>query len=198
MALTELRGESLVSFVQPIIQRHAPAEWNLREIFHRVLQGAAQRGAQFHFIFAALRALFSCSEMSLFSLKTCTPVKATPWSTPWIFRSSHRFWREIFVKFPLGHPNPGKCSTENFTKISRQISRHLQRKTEKKFTSALLHCSCSDLLFVCVCQSKLTEFFCRTHRLWHRTQWVLSSVREVRLPRERSWPRGSPGSFREV
>ena len=46
--------------------------------FHRVLQGAAQRGAQFYFIFAVLRTLFSCSEKSLFSLKTCTPVQATP------------------------------------------------------------------------------------------------------------------------
>ena len=29
------------------------------------------------------RTLFSSSEMSLFSLETCTPLKATPWSTPW-------------------------------------------------------------------------------------------------------------------
>ena len=34
---------------------------------HRVLQGAAQRGAQFYFIFAVLRTpFFSCSKMSLF------------------------------------------------------------------------------------------------------------------------------------
>ena len=46
--------------------------------YHRVLQGAAQRGAQFYFIFSVLRTLFSCSEMSLFSLKSCTPLKATP------------------------------------------------------------------------------------------------------------------------
>ena len=45
---------------------------------HRVLQGAAQRGVQFYFILAVLRTLCSCSEMSLFSLKTRTPVKATP------------------------------------------------------------------------------------------------------------------------
>ena len=38
---------------------------------HRVLQGAPQRGAQFDFIFAVLRTLFSCSKMSLFHLKTC-------------------------------------------------------------------------------------------------------------------------------
>ena len=50
---------------------------------HRVLQGAAQRGAQFYFIFAVLRTLLSCSKMSLFYLKTCTPLKATPWSTAW-------------------------------------------------------------------------------------------------------------------
>ena len=62
-----------------------------------------------------------------------------------LFRFSHRFGREILVKFSLAHPNPGKRSTENLTGISRQISRHLwQRKTEKKFTSALLQGSCSD------------------------------------------------------
>ena len=33
----------------------------------------AQRGAQFCFIFAVLRTLFSCSKMSLFYLKTCPP-----------------------------------------------------------------------------------------------------------------------------
>ena len=42
---------------------------------HLVLQGAAQRGAQFCFIFTVLRTLFSCSEMSLFSLETCTALK---------------------------------------------------------------------------------------------------------------------------
>ena len=57
----------------------------------------------------------------------------------------HRFWREILVNFSLAHPNPGKRSTENFTKISRQISRHLwQRKMEKTFASALLQGSCSE------------------------------------------------------
>ena len=60
------------------------------------------------------------------------------------------FWREILVKFSVTHPNPGERSMENFTKISRQISRHLwQRKTEKIFTSALLQCGCSG----CVHQS---------------------------------------------
>ena len=49
------------------------------------------------------------------------------------------------MKFFVAHPNPGKRSTENFTKISCQISRHLwQRKTEKKFTSTLLQGSCSE------------------------------------------------------
>ena len=49
------------------------------------------------------------------------------------------------MKFSIARPNPGKRSAENFTKISRQISRHLwQRKTEKIFTSALLQGSCSD------------------------------------------------------
>ena len=49
------------------------------------------------------------------------------------------------MQFSVAHPNPGKRSAENFTKISRQISRHLwQRKTEKNFTSALLQGSCSE------------------------------------------------------
>ena len=49
------------------------------------------------------------------------------------------------MKVSVAHPNPGKRSTENFTKISRQISRHLwQRKTEKNSTSALLQGSCSE------------------------------------------------------
>ena len=51
-----------------------------------------------------------------------------------IFLFSRRFWREILVKFSVAHPNPGKRSTENFTKISRQISRHLwQRKNRENF-----------------------------------------------------------------
>ena len=45
---------------------------------HRVLQAAAQSGAQFYFVFAVLRTLFSCGRVSLFHLKTCTPMKATP------------------------------------------------------------------------------------------------------------------------
>ena len=55
--------------------------------FHRVLQGegAAQRGGSICFIFAVLWTLFSCIEMSLFSLKTCTPVKATPLKCPLAF-----------------------------------------------------------------------------------------------------------------
>ena len=69
---------------------------------------------------------------------------AAEWNLREIFRFSHRFRREILVKFSVAHPNPGKRSAENFTKISRQISRHLwQRKTEKNFTSALLQGSCS-------------------------------------------------------
>ena len=57
------------------------------------------------------------------------------------------FFTPILGKFSLAHSNPGKRSTDNFTKISRQISRHLwQRKTEKIFTSALLQGSCSERL----------------------------------------------------
>ena len=47
------------------------------------------------------------------------------------------------MKFSVAHPNPGKRSTENFTKISRHL---WQRKTEKIFTSALLQGSCPDKL----------------------------------------------------
>ena len=44
----------------------------------------------------------------------------------------------MLVKISLAHPNHGKRSTDNFTKISPQISRHLwQRKTEKNFTFAV-------------------------------------------------------------
>ena len=53
------------------------SEFWYRRTSHRVLQGAAQRG-KFTFIIAALPTLFSCSKMSLFHLKTCTPLKGTP------------------------------------------------------------------------------------------------------------------------
>ena len=43
-----------------------------------MLQGAAQRGARFHFIFAVLRALFSCSQMSLFHLKILHSREGSP------------------------------------------------------------------------------------------------------------------------
>ena len=52
--------------------------WAKFPFCHRVLQGAAQRVAQFYFIFAVLRTPFSCNKMSHFYLKTCTPVKGTP------------------------------------------------------------------------------------------------------------------------
>ena len=49
------------------------------------------------------------------------------------------------MKFSLAHTNPGERSTDNFTP---KISRHLQqRKTEKRFTSALLQGSCSEKFF---------------------------------------------------
>ena len=43
----------------------------------RVLH-AAHRGAQFYFMFPVLWTFSSCNKMSLFHLKTCTPVKGTP------------------------------------------------------------------------------------------------------------------------
>ena len=48
------------------------------DLDHRVHQGAAQRGAQFCFVFAVLCTFLSCSEMSLFYLETCAPMKAAP------------------------------------------------------------------------------------------------------------------------
>ena len=45
----------------------------MAECDHRVLQGVAQKGVQFHFIFAVLQTLFSCSKISLFSLKLAPP-----------------------------------------------------------------------------------------------------------------------------
>ena len=64
---------------------------------HRVLQGAAQKGAQFYFIIAVLRTLFSCSEMSLFSLKTCTPPEGTPLKHS-LFKMGFCQWAEMGPK----------------------------------------------------------------------------------------------------
>ena len=97
-------------------------------------------------IFEDVYRQFVCDFAGLLRLvvQRCAPAE---WNLREIFRFSHRFWREILVKFSVAHPNPGKRSAENFTKISRQISRHLwQRKTEKNFTSALLQGSCSEVV----------------------------------------------------
>ena len=99
----------------------------------------------------------------------CAPAE---WNLREIFRFSHRFWREIWVKFSVARPNPGKRSTENSTKISRLISRHLsQRKTEKIFTSALLQGSCSE-------RHSNHDCSCRTW-LWHG-----KSQNQGRIPRD--------------
>ena len=93
-----------------------------------------------HFPLNQVTSASSC--LGWMNCQRCAPAE---WNLCEIFRFSHRFWREILVKFSVAHPNPGKRRTENFTKISRQISRHLwQRKTEKNFTSALLQGSCSE------------------------------------------------------
>ena len=42
------------------------------------LRGRHRGGRQFYFILAVLRTLFSCSKMSLFCLKTCTPCEVNP------------------------------------------------------------------------------------------------------------------------
>ena len=49
---------------------------------HRVLQGAAQRGAQFHFIFVVLWAFFSCSKTSLFYLRNLHLPEGNPLKHP--------------------------------------------------------------------------------------------------------------------
>ena len=91
----------------------------------------------------------------------CAPAE---WNLREIFRFSHHFWREILVKFCLAHPNPGK-RTENFTKSSRQISRHLwQRKTEKIFTPALLQGSCSDFGHLSFWLIPSTVWSCKENR----------------------------------
>ena len=69
--------------------RLRPYYWStfttVKGVRHGVLQGAAQKGAQLDFIYAVLWALFfSSSKMSRFYLKTCTPMKGTPWSTAWV------------------------------------------------------------------------------------------------------------------
>ena len=44
-------------------------------VFHRVLQGAANGGGQFDFILrGSPDPFFACRKMSLFHLKTCTPM----------------------------------------------------------------------------------------------------------------------------
>ena len=64
-----------------------------------------------------------------------------------LFRSSHPFLANFGEIFRFGHPNPGKKHAENFTKISRQLSRHLwQKENGEKFHSALLQGSCSENL----------------------------------------------------
>ena len=45
---------------------------------HRVLQGAAQRGAQFYFIFAVLETLLHAAKWAFSTVKLAPPVKGTP------------------------------------------------------------------------------------------------------------------------
>ena len=60
-----------------------------RECTHRVARGGTEEGAiLFHF--AVLRTPFSRSKMSLFYVKTCTPLKGTPWGTAWCTRRRPR------------------------------------------------------------------------------------------------------------
>ena len=86
-------------------------EWRGNQ-FIECFSGRHTGGGQFYLIFAVLRALFSCSKMSLFYLETSTPVKATPWSTAWSGLNPKmgesdrkncimgpRFYRETFWQF---------------------------------------------------------------------------------------------------
>ena len=50
---------------------------------HRVLQGAAQRGTQFYFMLRFSGPFLRAAKWVFEDLKTCTPVRATPWSTAW-------------------------------------------------------------------------------------------------------------------
>ena len=68
------------------------------EISHRVLQGVAQRGSQFYFIVAVLRALFFMPEkMSLLYLKTSTPPEGNPPASS--FLSLDIIWRVFHLSF---------------------------------------------------------------------------------------------------
>ena len=49
---------------------------------------------------------------------------------------------------------------------------------------------------LCACQRKLTEFFIRrTHRVWRRTQWVLSCILPISHNRQIRTPTLHPQSF---
>ena len=62
--------------------REREREWEcLRECL--CLRGRHRGGCNFTSFLRFSEPLFSCSKMSLFYLKTCTPVKVTPWSTAW-------------------------------------------------------------------------------------------------------------------
>ena len=78
-AISNTVSNAISIFFTTRIRRHGHAnKWRpqkrlrfraLRGETHRVLQGAAQRGSQFYFVFAGLRTLFSCSKLSLLYLK---------------------------------------------------------------------------------------------------------------------------------
>ena len=55
--------------------RYDPA--NTHRVLQAHVQGAAQRGAQFYFIFAVLRTLLFMQRNGPFPLSTCIPMKAT-------------------------------------------------------------------------------------------------------------------------
>ena len=84
-------------------QKEFPVIYALRQL-HRVLPGGAQRGLQFYFMFAVLQALFPFSRMSLFYLKTCTPVLSGPISRDIAIVSlRYPLSRDTFSAIPANH-----------------------------------------------------------------------------------------------
>ena len=61
----------------------------------------------------------------------CAPAE---WNLREIFCFSHRFWREILVKFSVAHPNPGKRSTEISPKFHAKFHDTSGREKRRKIS----------------------------------------------------------------
>ena len=93
----------------------------------------AQRGVQFYFIFAVLQALFSCSEMSFFYLKTCTSLKEPPEAPlDWHLKTTH--------------PNKSTVCANNLRKICTNCTSSSLKKQgesrQKEFPQSVSANSC--------------------------------------------------------